>query len=254
MSRRYNIRWREADEAELKRVVKNFNAKLTRLAKKDPTNKNALPERVSAAQLRDMIETRQDLNRELNALRRFSQKGAEELVDVPENDYNLKMTKWQKKEMKLMEAVANRKRKERRERIADIDMTSRGEDLGYKKGQIGMGKAEQVSLDPVRAFTPSMNRRDLQKKYRKLRKEAQSTYWDKRDEVMRTNYIKSLTDNFNPEDINDIVEKIEGMEFEEFRKIFEAEDLSSFELNYPPDSVQYQKYLSGLRAIWMPNK
>ena len=254
MSRRYNIRWREADEAELKRVVKNFNAKLSRLAKKDPANKNALPERVSAAQLRDMIETRQDLNRELNALRRFSQKGAEELVDVPDNDYNLKITKWQKKEMKLMEAVANRKRKERRERIADIDMTSRGEELGYKKGQIGMGKAEQVSLDPVRAFTPSMNRRDLQKKYRKLRKEAQSTYWDKRDEVMRSNYIKSLTDNFNPEDIKDIIERIEIMEFEEFRKIFEAEDLSSFELNYPPDSVQYQKYLSGLRAIWMPNK
>ena len=96
MSRKYNIRWSEADEAELKRVVKNFNAKLTRLANKDPQNKNALPERVSAAQLRDLIETRQDLNRELNALRRFSERGAEELVDVPDNDYNLKITKWQK--------------------------------------------------------------------------------------------------------------------------------------------------------------
>ena len=93
MSRKYNIRWREADEKELQRVVKNYNAKLSRLAKKNPEMKNALPDRVSAAQLRDMIETRQDLNRELNSLRRFSQKGAEELVEVPDNDYNLKITK-----------------------------------------------------------------------------------------------------------------------------------------------------------------
>ena len=92
MPRRYNIRWSQADEAELKRVVKNFNAKLTRLAKKDPQSAAALPERVSAAQLRDMIETRQDLNRELNALRRFSERGAEELVDIPDNYYNEKIT------------------------------------------------------------------------------------------------------------------------------------------------------------------
>ena len=83
--RKYNIRWREADEKELRRVVKNFNAKITRLAKKDPKNAAALPERVSAAELRAMIKTRQDLQRELNALRRFSQKGAETLVEIPDN-------------------------------------------------------------------------------------------------------------------------------------------------------------------------
>ena len=96
MSRKYNIRWSEADDKELKRVVKNFNAKLGRLAKKDPENKDALPERISAAQLKEMIQTRQDLNRELNSLRRFSQKGAEEIIDVPGNYYNLRLTKWQK--------------------------------------------------------------------------------------------------------------------------------------------------------------
>ena len=254
MSRKHNIRWQQSDSEDLRKAVKNFNAKISRLEKKNPEQKNALPERVSVRQMKELIDTRQDLKRELNSLRRFTERGSEELVDVPDNDYNLKITKWQKKEMKLMESVANRKRAQRRERISDIDMTSRGEELGYKKGQIGMGKAEQVALDPIKAFTPSMNRRDLEKKYRKLRKESQSTYWDKRDEIMRSNYIKSLTDNFNPEDISDIIEKIEDMDFEEFLKVFEAEDLSSFELNYPPDSVQYQKYLSGLRAIWIPNK
>ena len=254
MSRKYNIRWSEADEAELKRVVKNFNAKLTRLANKDPQNKNALPERVSAAQLRDLIETRQDLNRELNALRRFSERGAEELVEVPDNDYNLKITKWQKKEMTRREVIVNQKRKRQLERVADIDMTSRGQSLGYKKGEIGMGKAERLALDPVRAFTPSQNRRDLNKRFKQLRKESISTYWDKRNEIMRTNYIAEIERNFPPDMVGDVVEKVRNMDFDEFRKIFEAEDQHKFQFNYPLNTDDQQKYSNALRAIWMPNK
>lgn len=254
MSRKYNIRWSAADDAELKRVVKNFNAKLTRLEKKDPTNKNALPERVSAAQLRDLIETRQDLNRELNALRRFSERGAEELVEVPENDYNLKITKWQKKEMVRREVIVNQKRKRQLERVADIDMTSRGEALGYKKGEIGMGKAERIALEPVRAFTPSQNRRDLNKRFRQLRKESISTYWDKRNEIMRTNYIAEIERNFPEALVNEVIEKIWNMDFDEFRKVFEAEDQGKFQFNYPLNKGDQEKYATALRSIWIPKK
>ena len=94
--RKYNIRWSEADEKELQRVVKNFNAKIARLEKKiDPkdTNPVLLPERVKVSVLRDMIQTRQDLNRELNALKRFSKKGAEAETFIPDNYYNIKITK-----------------------------------------------------------------------------------------------------------------------------------------------------------------
>ena len=254
MSRKYNIRWGEADEAELKRVVKNFNAKLTRLEKKDPKNANALPERISAAQLRDMIETRQDLNRELNALRRFSERGAEELVEVPDNDYNLKITKWQKKEMTRREVIVNQKRKRQLERVADIEMTSRGQSLGYKKGDIGMGKMERVELDPVRAFTPSQNRRDVNKRFRQLRKESISTYWDKRNELMRSVYVREIERNFPEEMVKDVVDKIKEMDFDEFRKVFEAEDQHKFQFNYPLNKDDQTKYSNALRAIWKPNK
>lgn len=254
MSRKYNIRWGEADEAELKRVVKNFNAKLTRLEKKDPKNANALPERISAAQLRDMIETRQDLNRELNALRRFSERGAEELVEVPDNDNNLKITKWQKKEMTRREVIVNQKRKRQLERVADIEMTSRGKSLGYKKGDIGMGKIEQIELDPVRAFTPSQNRRDVNKRFRQLRKESISTYWDKRNELMRSAYVSEIEKNFPQEMVKDVVDKIREMDFDEFRKVFEAEDQHKFQFNYPLNKDDQKKYSTALRSIWIPNK
>ena len=256
MSRKYNIRWSAADDAELKRVVKNFNAKLTRLAKKDPQSAAALPERVSAAQLRDMIITRDDLNRELNALRRFTdpKRKLHELVDVPGNDYNLKITKWQKQEMNRRQAIVNQKRKRELERIADIDMKSRGKSLGYKKGDIGMGKAERIALDPVRAFTPSQNRRDLNRRFRQLRKESISTYWDVRNEIMRTNYIVEIERNFPESMVGDIVERIRNMDFDEFRRIFEAEDQKKFEFNYPQNKDEQEKNAKALRAIWIPKK
>ena len=45
MSKYHRINWRESDEQELKRVIRNFNAKITRLEKKNPQiyNKNTLP-------------------------------------------------------------------------------------------------------------------------------------------------------------------------------------------------------------------
>ena len=40
MSKYHKIRWNESDDQELKRVVRNFNAKLKRLEKKDPQKYN----------------------------------------------------------------------------------------------------------------------------------------------------------------------------------------------------------------------
>jgi hypothetical protein len=53
MSKRYNIKWTQADEQELKKAVKNFNAKIDYHAKKDPKNKSALPEKITVKAYRD---------------------------------------------------------------------------------------------------------------------------------------------------------------------------------------------------------
>ena len=74
MRKQYNIKWNESDGAELRRTVKNFNAKISRLQKKyndDPKKLSALPEKVSVKQIKDLVATRQDLKRELNSLQRF---------------------------------------------------------------------------------------------------------------------------------------------------------------------------------------
>lgn len=249
MPKQYNIRWKPSDNDELRRAVKNFNAKISRLEKKNPHEKAALPERVTVKQLKSLISTRQDLNREINALKRFSKRGAENIVTAPDNKYNLKITKWQRDEMNRRAAIINRKRKKRLDEIAGIELESRGEKLGYTRGAIGMGKADEVALSPIRAFTPAMSRQDVKKKFAMIQKESQSGYWRERELRMKANYIKSLEENFNPADIEDVVDAIDEMDFSEFRKVFEAEG-GNFELSYPPDAESYQAHLTALKSIW----
>lgn len=257
MSKRYNIRWKQADSDNLSKAVKNFNAKISRLEKKDPSIKNALPERISVRQMKELIDTRQDLQRELNALRRFTQRGAEQLVDVPDNDYNLQMTKWQKQEMTRRIGIINRRRNKRREEIGVIERTSGGKKLGYNVSQaiesIGMGTADENSLKPMTAFTPSMSRTWLNKKFKNILTESQSTYWHQRELKMKGTFINTLLENYNPFDIGDVVDAIENMDFKTFYRIFTAEG-GNFEIAYPPDSEQYEAYLSQLKSAWIPER
>lgn len=254
MRKRYNIKWRQDDQEELRRAVKNFNAKISRLEKKYPELKNALPERASIAQMKELIETRQDLNRELNSLRRFSRKGAEELVDVPDNDYNLKTTKWQKQEMTMRTAIINRKRKARLQEISEWEMKSGGKALGYTRGEFGMGKADEVALNPLKAFTPSMGRKDLNMKFRHIKKESQSTYFSRKEEMLRENYITGLRRTYNEEDIKDVINSIENMDFKEFYRTFQ-EDTGTMEFaSKLPNRTSYNAYVEHLRSTWTPSK
>lgn len=254
MPKQYNIRWRQDDNEQLRKAVKNFNAKITRLEKKDPQNKNALPEKISVKQIKDLIDTRQDLKREINALKRFTRRGAERIISVPDNDYNLKVTKWQKEEMTRRTAVINRKREKRLKELQQIEMKSGGEKLGYTVGQFGMGKAEEISLKPLKPFTGKMNTADLKKKFRHIQKESQDMYYNRKDEQLRTNYINALKQGYNEEDIADIIEEIEDMDFNDFYSEFQAEG-GAMEWAYPPKaSAEYQGYVEQLRSQWKPNK
>lgn len=252
MSKYHKIRWTEQDTKEISRVVKNFNSKITRLAKKNPEIANILPEKVSSKQLKEIINTRQDLHRELNSLKRFSKKGAEKIVTIPDTEYDLKTTKWQKVEMNRRVGIINRRRKERLEHLQEVEMTSRGKSLGYTRGQLGMGKATEVALQPLTAFFRTMGNTDLKKRWQSILVQSQSDYFTKKDYRLRDNYIKALVTSFNENNISDIIEAIENMDIKDFLNKFEEEG-GTFEMAYPGKELEHE-YESALRSIWIPNK
>ena len=249
MSRRYNIKWTDADVKELNRVVRNFNAKVKRLAKQNPRQKSLLPDTVSAKDLKELINTRQDLNRELKALQRFSKRGSEEIVTIDNTDYNIRLTKWQRTEMNRRVGVINRRRRERLELINNLDAKSGGKSLGYKVSDIGMGKQSEVALSPMRAFTPGMRQSWIKDKWNAIMKESQLDYFRNADETLRQNIIKSIQDHFNAYDIDDLIKSIQGMSSEKLLKIYEEEG-GNFEFFYP-DKEKEKAYLDHLKATYI---
>lgn len=273
MSKQYKIRWKPSDEKELARVVKNFNAKLTRLKKNpqlletDYTRKHgisrqsmlsALPDKVSVKELKQLINSRQDLNRELNALKRFSKRGAEQIRIVPNTEYNLKITKWQNTEMNRRVGIINRRRKKRLQDLINLEMTDRGELLGYTRGDFGMGRQEELQLRPMNAFTRSMTQTGLNKKFKTIMQEIQSDYYTKEDYALRENYLKGIKENYNWEDVQDVYEHISKMDIREFIDTFNSEG-GNFEIASPDGRLdikarEYKGYETALRSTWMPNK
>lgn len=256
MSKRYNIRWTQADEQELRRTVKNFNAKVARLEKKHPNNKGALPERVTVRQMKELIDTRQDLNRELKSLQRFSRRGAEELITAPDNNYNTKITKWQKEEMVRRIPYINKRRAEYAERISNIEVRSGGVPQGYTRGQLGMGRADVQAFRPTQAFMPSNQSADIHRHFRMLRKQSQGRYFEKREQEMKERYIKGIKENYNSDDpeVKEVIDVIEDMDFDDFYETFQAED-PTFEFSSPKHgkdpSAEYKDHLV---SVWNPKK
>lgn len=250
MSKQYNIRWSEKDNKELQRAVKNFNAKVKRLEKKYSGTDVIIPEKVTVKQMRELVNTRRDLQRELKSLQKFTERGSEAVITIPNTDNNIQVTKWQKEEMTKRARVINRKRNQRLKALEEKELQQGGKSLGYTRGDIGMGKADQIALRPTHTFTKRMTKYDVKAKFEHFMRESQSDYWNKRDILMRDNFIKAIQENFNPKDVEDVVEAILNMDLEEFKETL-LEDPEDFNTAYPPDAEQYTGYLSQLKSTWL---
>ena len=266
MPRSNNIRWRVQDEEELRRVARNFNDKLRRLVKKSPENQNILPQfynertdqfesRITVETLKNMIQTRADYNRQLNMLKRFSKRGAETIVEAPDNIYGTRTTRWQKQETARLAGIVNRKRQERLDKLNLVEVMNSSGKLGYTLGQMfGMGLASMNKLRPTKAFTQSQTQKDLKMKFRSLLFESRARFYTDKDRMLKDNYIKALLENYNENDIIDVIKAIDKMNSDLFVLKFEARG-DKFEMAYPPDrnSEEYRNYVSELKAYWLGN-
>ena len=240
----------DRENQRLHDAVKKFNQKIDRLSN-DPKIKNALPEKATVKQYKKIINSRQDLNREIKSLNRFLKDGAEVLVDAPDNQYNLKLTKWQKDEMLRRVPQINEAREERKKYIESLPATSRGKELGYDRGGIGMGNADSTNLAPMNAFTDAMTRNSLNKKFRGILKESQDDYWLVRERILKSTYIKTLRQQYKEDDIRDVIREIQNMPLADFYKTFQEEG-GNFEYAYHPDQEQYEAYVNALKSVWKP--
>lgn len=262
MSRKYHIRWQENDQQELAKAVRNFNAKISRIEKKYPELKNALPEKMKVGELKRLINTRQDLKREINSLKRFTNKknkigllddGSYEGIEIY-GDYNIKVTKWQRKEINRRIATINTRRKKRLEALKETQVTSRGKQQGYTVGQLGVGSIQMNELAPMQGLTPGASEESVRRKFKSVLIQSQSDFLTIRDFRTKSSYITGLYRNFNENDIKDIVDAIENMPVDKFLEVFNSDNDAKFEGLYPGNKAQEQEYVKSLKAVWLPKR
>lgn len=179
MPKKHTIKWRDKDIKELNRVVRNFNAKISRVAKKNPNQAEFLPDKVSVQSLKGRIGTRQDFNREIASLKRFSRRGAEK-IEVTES--GLTLTQYEIKEVKNKVRITNIKRTVERKKL-DIDET-RGT----------MGQVSERGLRP-KVFSLNKSQKEWEKFVESLEREISSNFKLEQLEKYKENYLNGLIEN-----------------------------------------------------------
>jgi hypothetical protein len=231
MSKRNKIKWRDKDLRELERIVRNYNAKLNRVAEKNPYIEDILPQKASIRELKKRIETRADFNRELNSLARFSRKGSEEIVYT---EKGLPLTKYEVNETKLKTRIVNQKRSNERKR------------LGISEARGTMGQAENQNLRP-KNFNLNKNGKEWEKFVESLDKEIRGNFKGELLEGYKNNYISALRRNLG-EGGEKLAKMLEGVDPETLYNNSVSNPLLSLDFIYDP--LEFETIISAKMEAW----
>ena len=94
MSKQYNINWKHGDYIKLGKAVSNFNKIRNKLY--DNEKSLYLPDVIDYNNLKNNIKTRNELNRQINSLKRFSNLKEQEPIELKGGEI---ITKWEYKEL-----------------------------------------------------------------------------------------------------------------------------------------------------------
>lgn len=115
------IRYDKQLNAELRRTVANFNAKVRRLEKEE---RELIPSVTSVEELKSSYNKRYELKRKLSELQRFSERGVEDIVQT---EKGLKFTKWEldnlKREIRRAKYVGNRESRRLEAKASPLTIT-----------------------------------------------------------------------------------------------------------------------------------
>ena len=134
MQKTPKIRIRKQDKDKVKKTVRNFNAKIDRIVKKNPLLKNIVPNKITQAELLN-INNRRDFNNKLRSYNRFLKRGAQEII---KNDRGTATTKWQYNEALINIRTINRQRSQKLKQA----------DYSVKKGNAD--QIDRNTLNPIK--------------------------------------------------------------------------------------------------------
>lgn len=126
------IRYNKQLNDKITKTVRNYNAKINRLQKKNPYL--ALPEKINATSLKQLSDTRQELYRNLKKLERFSKRGAENTIVLPSGEM---ISNYELQELKRESARIQRNLTKRINKLASTKPKVAGIEQDYTYAEMG---------------------------------------------------------------------------------------------------------------------
>lgn len=219
------IRYNKELVNNINKTVQNYNAKIRRLQKLNPSL--SLPEKISAKSLRNMSDTRQELNRNLQKLKRFSKRGSEKNIILPSGEI---ISKYELNELKRESSRLQRNLTRRINELAEITPKVKGVKQDYNYAQMGDATLNNyiVKRDTLKNLTKGITKTGNLKNAIKYIQNIQKQQ-ARKISVFRDNYINKMfawqgyAIGYDYEKINEMKEKINKLSERDFLKFFDEE-------------------------------
>jgi hypothetical protein len=208
------IRISKKDEEEYKRLIRNAKSKIRRVKKAhniDLSDEIKLPSLSSFQNRKEFNNFKEDINK-------FN-KGLKNDYKIVKNDQGVAFTK---KEVKAYE----KKQKEAIQLAEEHYQKTKSENQKIFLKPSNLDIPRKIDLNDIRT------RENFKNRMENLTKRSDPDYFNYRDELFKTNYIKSILGSFNEREVvNEIVELLQAIPADRFYDIYkEYLEFFDFEL------------------------
>ncbi len=251
------IRYNKELVNKINKVVRNYNAKISRLQKINPSL--ALPDKVSARSIRNISDSRKELNRTLAKLQRFSKRGAEDTIVLPSGDF---ISNYELGELKRESARLQRNLTRRINELADLTPKVAGVKQDYTYAEMGDMRLNNMiaKRDTLKRMSKGISAGGDLKNFIKLIETTRNKQ-NYQISIFRNNYIDKMLTNqaysigYDSNKINDIKAKLNKLSDKDFLRFFDEEKVVQMVRDKYIDSTKlsgetYFSYEDEMREIF----
>lgn len=227
------IRYDKKLNQQINRTIKNFNQKIARLEKEQ---REMLPTRITKRDLKSEVYTRNELQRKLKQLQRFSTRGAEQIITTKGG---VRLTQYELNELKRENARVKRNitRELNRLKINKPKIFGKTQASTFSE----MGDSDYLNLVARRQALEKNITRISKEEFERLKKLVEKTGRSQQymNNIFKENYFEMLTDlgyyfDYDNVKLKELKEKLMQLKPNDFLKLFKEDKSIRAILDYYP--------------------
>lgn len=239
MSKYHKIRWSENDKKELRRLIKNYNAKIDYHAKKNGS-KEGLPEKLKVKEVKANIVSRKDFNRTLDKIALFLKKGGEQII---ENKNGVKITKAEYQyTMKNINEVNAKNKKERNKMLNEPV---------YVNGELLMTTRRMSTLNKLQPFIFNFNNiTDFQSYAKYFESKLFDTHWKLEEQSYLETLIECIEGQYSEKNIEILTKLFKAIGSKKLLNLYyEGYEVVKHDFHYRIDITEEEKITQTIEVL-----